>query len=122
MGSQVAQAASTDVPRRLGRRPVLDGIRGIAILLVMLMHTQILANGYAGVDVFFGLSGFLITTLLLEERDRTGRISLRGFYERRARRLLPALGLLLLACVLVNALLYTLVGWPLGDKLLTTSL
>ncbi len=51
-------AIAKDNPRRLGRRPVLDGIRGIAILLVMLMHTQILANGYVGVDVFFGLSGF----------------------------------------------------------------
>src|ERR1700742_1857719 len=116
MGSQVAQAASTDVSRRLGRRPVLEGIRGIAILLVMLMHTQILANGYAGVHVFFGLSGFLITTMLLEDQRSAGRSSLRAFYERSARRLLPALGVLLLACVLVNSLLYTLVGWPLGDK------
>ena len=78
-------------PRRLGYRPVLDGVRGAAVLLVMLMHTGVLANGYVGVDIFFGLSGFLITTLLCEEWERTGQLSFRRFYERRARRLLPAL-------------------------------
>jgi peptidoglycan/LPS O-acetylase OafA/YrhL len=100
----------------------LDGLRGIAILLVMLMHTQLLPNGYVGVDVFFGLSGFLITALLLEEWEKRGSISLKRFYARRARRLLPALAVILIACVLVNAVLYTLAGAPLGEKLLTTAL
>ena len=54
-------------------RPVLDGPRGVAILLVMLTHTGMLPNGYVGVDLFFALSGFLITTLLYEEWERVGR-------------------------------------------------
>lgn len=115
-------AKTQEAPRHLGHRPVLDGLRGIAILLVMLMHTQLLPNGYMGVDVFFGLSGFLITTLLVEEWEKHGGISLKRFYGRRARRLLPALAVILVACVIVNATLYTLAGWPLRTKLLTTSL
>ncbi|GAB3889231.1 acyltransferase family protein [Terrabacter terrigena] len=78
----------------LGRRPALDGLRGLAILLVLCHHLQVLhmdGAGAGGVTVFFTLSGFLITALLLEERERVGRINLRRFYERRARRLLPAL-------------------------------
>lgn len=109
-------------PRRLGRRPVLDGLRGIAILLVMLTHTSVLPNGYVGVDLFFALSGFLITTLLYEEWDRAGRISLRRFYERRARRLLPALGLLIATALLVDVLCYPLTGWPFAAKALTSLL
>lgn len=84
---------------RLGHRPGLDGLRGIAILFVIAAHTckdlGYRSGGVAGVTVFFVLSGFLITSLLLEEHDRTGTVSLTGFYERRARRLLPALGVLL---------------------------
>jgi peptidoglycan/LPS O-acetylase OafA/YrhL len=77
---------------RLGYVPGLDGLRGIAILLVVTFHYFGLPpGGFVGVDLFFVLSGFLITTLLLEERAAHGRISVRGFYERRARRLLPAL-------------------------------
>lgn len=83
---------------RLGYQPALDGIRGTAILLVVLAHTQIeevRAAGGVGVTMFFTLSGFLITALLLEERSQTGRISLTAFYARRARRLFPALALFL---------------------------
>src|ERR1700740_1067964 len=76
---------------RLGYRPALDGVRGVAILAVTALHFFGLRGGFYGVDLFFVLSGFLITTLLLEERDRRGSVSLRTFYERRARRLLPAL-------------------------------
>jgi peptidoglycan/LPS O-acetylase OafA/YrhL len=61
---------------------VLDGLRGIAVLLVMLMHQSLLPHGYIGVDLFFGLSGFLITSMLLDEWDRRGSVSLRRFYER----------------------------------------
>src|ERR1700739_5015033 len=89
-GSPELMETRSDSPRRLGRRPVLDWLRGVAILLVMLMHTSVLPNGYVGVDLFFALSGFLITTLLYEEFDRAGRISFSRFYGRRARRLLPA--------------------------------
>jgi peptidoglycan/LPS O-acetylase OafA/YrhL len=106
----------------LGRRPVLDGLRGIAILLVMLEHTGILKNGYVGVDVFFGLSGFLITTLLYEEWERTGGISFRGFYERRARRLLPALFLVVGTFAVIYALFNPFTGWPLGRRVVTTLL
>lgn len=79
---------------RLGRRPGLDGVRGLAIGLVLVTHFTlggIKNGGSVGVTVFFALSGFLITSLLIEERQRTGRVSFRGFYARRARRLLPAL-------------------------------
>jgi peptidoglycan/LPS O-acetylase OafA/YrhL len=76
---------------RLGYRPALDGLRGVSILAVMLYHTRLLPGGFLGVDVFFVLSGFLITSLLLEEHASTGRVSLRAFYVRRALRLLPAL-------------------------------
>jgi peptidoglycan/LPS O-acetylase OafA/YrhL len=81
---------------RLGHRPALDGLRGIAILLVVWAHLPVAGrapnSGAGGVTVFFALSGFLITALLLDERDASdGRISLTAFYGRRVRRLLPAL-------------------------------
>lgn len=71
----------------------LDGLRAIAIIAVFIYHLGFswLPGGYLGVDVFFVLSGFLITTLLIREFSRDGRIDLRGFWLRRARRLLPAL-------------------------------
>lgn len=78
----------------------LDGLRAIAVLLVILYHLvpDYLPGGFIGVDVFFVLSGFLITTLLLEERESTGRIDLGAFWRRRARRLLPALAVLIPVC------------------------
>jgi peptidoglycan/LPS O-acetylase OafA/YrhL len=94
---------------RLGYRPQLDGIRGIAIILVMLVHVHNWPRGgFIGVDVFFTLSGFLITTLLLEEWRAHGTISLRDFYARRALRLFPAV-IVLLAAYSAFALL---VGGP----------
>jgi peptidoglycan/LPS O-acetylase OafA/YrhL len=81
---------------RLGYVPALDGLRGVAIALVLADHVGWLPGGFLGVDVFFVLSGFLITTLLLDEWERGNRIALRSFYLRRARRLLPALVALLL--------------------------
>ena len=78
---------------RLGRVPALDGARAVAVLLVMGYHAEIAGfqGGNAGVDVFFVLSGFLITALLLEERARHGAIRLGAFYMRRVLRLYPAL-------------------------------
>lgn len=82
----------------------LDGIRAIAVSLVILFHLTpgTTIGGYLGVDLFFVVSGFLITTLLVREREReretSGRVSLRGFWTRRARRLLPALAVLVLVC------------------------
>ncbi|GAA1707242.1 acyltransferase family protein [Microbacterium sediminicola] len=79
----------------------LDGLRAVAVILVISYHlfpTWWLDGGFIGVDVFFVISGFLITTLLLRERARTGRIRLSMFWRRRARRLLPALVALLIIC------------------------
>ncbi|MFI5935787.1 acyltransferase family protein [Actinoplanes sp. NPDC051494] len=75
-----------------GFRPDIEGLRAVAVTLVVLGHAGLsrLEGGYVGVDVFFVISGFLITTLLLKELGRTGRISLSTFYARRATRLLPA--------------------------------
>ena len=72
-------------------RPDIEGLRAVAITLVVAFHAApgLMPGGYVGVDVFFVLSGFLITGLLVDELRRTGTISLRGFYARRVRRLLP---------------------------------
>jgi peptidoglycan/LPS O-acetylase OafA/YrhL len=75
---------------RLGYRPWLDGLRGLAILLVLAGHLQLLWGGFLGVDIFFVLSGFLITTILAEEWQRRQSISLKAFYVRRGLRLFPA--------------------------------
>ncbi len=77
----------------------MDGLRAVAVALVLLGHGGIpgVGGGFIGVDIFFVLSGFLITSLLLDELGRTGRIELTGFWIRRARRLLPALVLMVLA-------------------------
>src|SRR5919198_6163322 len=92
--------------RRLGHRPALDGIRGVAIAAVVAQHAfGIPTAGYLGVDLFFVLSGFLITTLLLEEHAESGAISLRAFYRRRALRLLPALFVAISVLLLVELVL-----------------
>jgi peptidoglycan/LPS O-acetylase OafA/YrhL len=77
--------------------PALNGVRGIAVALVFLFHAEVpgFTGAFIGVDIFFVLSGFLITVLLLQEQQRNGSISLKKFYQRRALRLLPALLLLL---------------------------
>jgi peptidoglycan/LPS O-acetylase OafA/YrhL len=88
-------------------RPGLDGVRAVAVLAVLLYHGQVgwARGGFLGVDVFFVLSGFLITGLLLTEWRRWGSIDLRRFWLRRARRLLPALCLLLVGVSLGAAVL-----------------
>jgi peptidoglycan/LPS O-acetylase OafA/YrhL len=87
---------------RITYQPALDGLRAFAVTAVILYHLSYswADGGYLGVDAFFVLSGFLITTLLLTERESAGRISLTAFWGRRARRLLPALFLLLVVVVL----------------------
>jgi peptidoglycan/LPS O-acetylase OafA/YrhL len=97
---------------RLGYRPELDGLRGIAIILVLLVHAFDWPKGsFIGVDIFFALSGFLITTLLLEEWNSRGSISLRDFYLRRYYRLFPALAAMLAVYVLfVVVVVHTGVG------------
>ena len=81
----------------LGYRPYLDGLRGVAVISVIIMHghSGFMTGGYLGVDVFFALSGFLITSLLIREADANGQINFSHFYFRRALRIFPAFGLLL---------------------------
>jgi peptidoglycan/LPS O-acetylase OafA/YrhL len=93
---------------KLGYLPALDGLRGVAILMVMAIHAAprpaCATGGFIGVDIFFTLSGFLITILLLEEWDRLGSIRLKHFYVRRILRLLPALAAVLLVTCLITCL------------------
>lgn len=93
---------------RLGYRSELDGLRALAVALVFVAHIgypwqslmgTFMPGSFQGVDLFFVLSGFLLTTLLFEERHATGGFSFRGFYRRRALRLLPALFFLLVALI-----------------------
>jgi peptidoglycan/LPS O-acetylase OafA/YrhL len=98
------EATPPDVRPRLRHEPALDGLRGLAVVAVVAFHLDRLGGGFLGVDLFFVLSGFLITSLLLTEHRGRGAIDLGRFWVRRARRLLPALlvmlvgvGVLLLA-------------------------
>lgn len=84
--------------------PALDGLRGLAVAGVLLFHAGHLTGGFLGVDLFFVLSGFLITSLLLLEREGTGRVDLAAFWGRRFRRLLPALLVVLVAVVAYGAI------------------
>jgi len=83
----------------MGYEPSLDGIRAFSVIAVMLYHANIawLPGGFLGVEVFFVVSGFLITSLLIEERESTQRIDLKQFWIRRARRLLPVFFVMLCA-------------------------
>lgn len=88
-------------------RPDIEGLRAVAVLLVVLYHAGVpgLPGGFVGVDVFFVISGFLITGLLASELVNRGRISFRGFYARRARRILPAATLVTIATVTASSVL-----------------
>jgi peptidoglycan/LPS O-acetylase OafA/YrhL len=83
-------------------RPDIDGLRAIAIISVIAYHAGFsgFSGGFVGVDIFFVISGFLITSLLFKEAAATGRINLGAFYARRVRRLMPA-GLVVVAVTLV---------------------
>ncbi|MBS1212182.1 MAG: acyltransferase 3, partial [Proteobacteria bacterium] len=99
--TKVATTASTF-------RQDIQGLRAIAVLLVVLYHARFgwLHGGYVGVDVFFVISGYLITGLLLKALEKTGSVDLGGFYARRMRRLLPAAMLVLVATTSVAYALY----------------
>jgi peptidoglycan/LPS O-acetylase OafA/YrhL len=86
----------------MGYQRGLDGLRAVSVIAVILYHAGFgwMHGGFLGVEVFFVVSGYLITTLLIEEHERAGRIDLRGFWVRRIRRLFPALALVLIAVTL----------------------
>lgn len=112
------ESSTGQAPARLGVgsrfRGDVEGLRSVAVLLVVLYHAGVpgISGGYVGVDVFFVLSGFLITGLLLAEVRRTGRIDLARFYGRRARRLLPLATLVVVATVVATLVLVPPVDRP----------
>ncbi len=104
----MATAAEQSSHFKLGHRPALDGMRGVSILVVMFEHGYLFLygrGGFLGVDIFFVLSGMLITSLLAQEWQETSSISFRKFYARRALRLLPALFALVIFTI-VQVLLF----------------
>ena len=90
----VRHAAAGD---KVAYLPGLDGLRAVSILLVLASHLDWLAGGAIGVDIFFVISGYLITRILASEFDRTGRVDIKSFYARRVLRIVPAFALLLIA-------------------------
>ncbi len=97
-----------------GFRPDIEGLRAVAIILVLLYHGRadaLFPGGFVGVDVFFVISGFLITGLLMRELEKRGRVSLPRFYARRAKRLLPAAGLVLVVTAVLTWWSVSVVQW-----------
>ena len=96
-------------------RPDVQGLRAVAVTLVLLFHAHVpgLGGGYVGVDVFFVISGFVITGVLLRERAATGATSIRGFYARRVRRIIPAATLVIIVAVVAS---YVVLGPVAGSQ------
>ncbi len=107
------EAGSAPDDRRF--RPDVEGLRAVAVVLVVLYHANLpgLTGGYVGVDVFFVISGFVITGLLLRERSGAGRTSIVDFYARRVRRILPAATLVILVTVIAS---YVFLGYVDGNN------
>jgi peptidoglycan/LPS O-acetylase OafA/YrhL len=99
-------------------RPDVEGLRAVAVVLVVLYHAGLkgLTGGYVGVDVFFVISGFVITGVLLREHATTNRVSIVGFYGRRSRRIIPAATLVIIVTV---ALTYFFLGIVYGNQTAT---
>src|SRR5882672_11117712 len=112
VGERAAGEATPAAPAvaELAYRPYLDGLRAVAVYLVVLFHAGSggFTAGYIGVDVFFVLSGFLVTRLLLRDLGGTGSIRFGRFYSRRFRRLLPAA----FVALMVTAIVYTAIAAP----------
>ncbi|MDQ6658060.1 MAG: acyltransferase, partial [Actinomycetota bacterium] len=105
MAVGVVASPGRSLPR--GLRKDIQGLRAVAVLLVVANHlVSSPSGGFVGVDIFFVISGFLITDLMLRERDRTGRISYSGFYRRRIRRIIPLSVLVLASTVGVSYYIY----------------
>ncbi len=107
VGPKNAVRTTRTDPKAMGYQPGLDGLRAISVIAVVLYHAGFtwMQGGFFGVEVFFVVSGYLITSLLLDEREKQQRISLEQFWMRRARRLLPAL-LTMLTAVAVWAVFF----------------
>jgi peptidoglycan/LPS O-acetylase OafA/YrhL len=116
----VPLTAAPPPPDRLRHVAALDGVRGLAVIAVLAFHAGHLRGGYLGVDLFFTLSGFLITRLILDDLARD-QFSLKAFWARRARRLLPAAWLLVAAVLLAGPTLVraTELGTLRGDAIAT---
>src|SRR5664279_4980572 len=117
--SGVARTRSGGAGEKDGFRPDIEGLRGVAVSLVVLFHAGLLSQaslqlsgGFIGVDLFFVVSGYLITGLLIRERERSGKISFSRFYARRVRRILPAALVVLLVTFVAANSLTTLVDRP----------
>ena len=117
--------SSPAVTSRASVRPEIQALRAVAIGCVVLYHfwPAVLPAGFVGVDVFFVVSGFLITGLLLRDAERFGRVRLRDFYGRRVRRILPAALVVLSACAVATLLVAPRVEWrPFLQQVLSSAL
>ena len=95
-------------PSQTRSRPDIQGLRAIAVVAVLLYHARLpwFPGGYVGVDIFFVISGFLITSYLLGSIERYGRVPFADFYAKRVRRILPASFFVLVVSLLLAAVLY----------------
>lgn len=111
--TQLASRTGREATGRPERRGDIEGLRGLAVVLVLLCHAGpwVVPGGFVGVDVFFVISGFLVTGLLADELDRTGKIELVEHYGRRVRRLLPAALVVLFATLPLAYLLLPRFRW-----------
>jgi len=107
-----------------GYRPEIDGLRAVAVISVVLYHAKLgFSGGYVGVDVFFVISGYLITSLLLREKEASGRLDIRAFWERRIRRIFPALAVVVIACLIAGWFLFLPLNYmELGQSVVAQSL